>query len=334
MTEKSVWDSIKDAEGIISGAIGIVDKVITTLNGSRSAVCTIANATPGTLRLQGSTHSHGGFKTPAPAGIGPGSAGVFSARDAAWSIGTGTEGSVTYSYQLIGYDTVSLTFGWSVPFVGTNDTWDSRSQVHPRLAVIDQTGNGNEKAEMTYSIIDLGVNLYGSIRRRWEQLAGASGLLGWPTTSESDIPRAPGGRYNKFEHGALHFVDGIVHEMHGAIFTSFENSDLTTNWALVTDETPLPDGQGRCNHFQDWSRRSPGPGTDASIYWHPATGAHPVFGNVRDSFLDQGGEAGHLGYPVADPVQSALRITQQFQGGELSAPRHVLVVEPWSPING
>ncbi|MET3804390.1 uncharacterized protein with LGFP repeats [Nakamurella sp. UYEF19] len=173
---------------------------------------------------------------------------------------------MTSSYQRAGYDTVSLTFGWKVPFAGSNGTWDSRTAAQPRLAVIEQTGNGNEKAEMTYSIIDLGVDLDGAIRGRWEQLGGAARVLGWPTTSEADIPRVPAGRFNNFEHGALHFVDGVVHEMHGEILRSFVNSGLATNWALVTDETPLPDGQGRCNHFQDWSSTSPVPGTDASIY--------------------------------------------------------------------
>ncbi|MET3804391.1 hypothetical protein ABIB25_001386 [Nakamurella sp. UYEF19] len=47
MAEKSALDSIEDAEGIISGAIGAVEKVITTLNGSRSAVCSVRGMRPG-----------------------------------------------------------------------------------------------------------------------------------------------------------------------------------------------------------------------------------------------------------------------------------------------
>ena len=37
-----------------------------------------------------------------------------------------------------------------------------------------------------------------------------------------------------------------------------------------------------------------------SIYWSEATGAHEISGLIRDKWLEKGGHAGFLGYPVTD----------------------------------
>jgi uncharacterized protein with LGFP repeats len=53
-----------------------------------------------------------------------------------------------------------------------------------------------------------------------------------------------------------------------------------------------------------------------SIYWSPATGAHPVVGAVRDLWVSQGWENGRLGYATADmecpPGGGCLQV---FEGG-------------------
>ena len=40
--------------------------------------------------------------------------------------------------------------------------------------------------------------------------------------------------------------------------------------------------------------------SDGTIYVSDATGAHEVHGAVLDTYLDEGGPAGHLGFPVTD----------------------------------
>lgn len=75
----------------------------------------------------------------------------------------------------------------------------------------------------------------------------------------------------------------------------------------ITDETGCPDGIGRYNHFER-----------GSIYWSPTTGAHIVYGAIRDRWAAMGWEKSYLGYPLSDeqPFDEGGRATQ-FQGGQI-----------------
>ena len=313
----SAYESLKDAATITTDWFSLAKNIIATLNGSRSVVCTIVNATPGHLLLEASDHAHGGFSTAAPAAVDPHSPGLFGSQSKSWSIGTGTEGWVRYTYRLQGYEAVSLTFGWDDPFVGDNSSSTSRSAVHPRLVVINEAGAGNEKADIRFSIIDLGIDLYGVIRDKWEQLGAQNSALGWPSTSEADLAGIPGARFNLFDHGAIHYRNGKAFEIHGAIFGHLAASALTHAWFAATDETIAPDGEGRYNHFFDWTSGDPGDTPNSSIYWHPQTGAFLVAGEFRSQWAAQGWENGQLGYPTSDPTMTVYGLVQQFQGGQL-----------------
>ncbi|SED28345.1 LGFP repeat-containing protein [Streptomyces sp. 2112.3] len=74
----------------------------------------------------------------------------------------------------------------------------------------------------------------------------------------------------------------------------------------VTDEMTTPDGRGRYTHFQN-----------GSIYWSAATGAHPVWGAVRDKWQAMGWETSALGYPKSDELKNAdgKGVRQEFEGG-------------------
>lgn len=56
-----------------------------------------------------------------------------------------------------------------------------------------------------------------------------------------------------------------------------------------------------------------------SIYWSPDTGAHEVHGLILQRWLQLGGEAGYLGYPVSDELDTYDRAgrVSKFKGGEL-----------------
>jgi uncharacterized protein with LGFP repeats len=58
-----------------------------------------------------------------------------------------------------------------------------------------------------------------------------------------------------------------------------------------TAVTPCPDGEGFFRHFRG-----------GSIYWHPATGAHEVHGEIRAKWASLGWERGLLGYPTTDQM--------------------------------
>ncbi|WP_457099409.1 LGFP repeat-containing protein [Microbacterium sp. P5_E9] len=75
----------------------------------------------------------------------------------------------------------------------------------------------------------------------------------------------------------------------------------------ITDETGTPDGVGRYNHFQG-----------GSIYWTPSSGAHVVYGAIRDRWEAIGWEQSYLGYPLSDEeaFDEGGRVSQ-FQGGQV-----------------
>ncbi|MFF3002272.1 hypothetical protein ACFVTF_05615 [Kitasatospora sp. NPDC057940] len=74
----------------------------------------------------------------------------------------------------------------------------------------------------------------------------------------------------------------------------------------TSGEGITPDGRGRFTVFHG-----------GSIYWTPTTGAHPVWGLIRDKWAASGWERGKLGYPLTDeltnPDNRGKR--QQFEGG-------------------
>lgn len=328
----SAFTSFKDAADISGSYVKLIKDVVTTLNGSRSVVCSIINASPGRLLLETSEHAHGGFSVGAPAIIEAHALGAFGSQSDSWSVGTGTEGWVRYTYELPGYPAVSFTFNWDDPFLGENSSSVSRSAVQPQLVLMSTTGAGNEKADMRWTLIDVGVDLYGVIRDHWEQTGAQAGPLGWPTSSEADLPGVPGARFSRFDHGVVHYRDGHAFEVHGAIAEALASTPTTRGWLAGTDELSTPDGVGRFNHFHDESH---GPGTDldASIYWHPATGAHPVSGRIRKQWAAQGWEGGPLGYPVGDTLTTeVLGPVQEFQGGSLAEVAGPLAVEVMTEI--
>ncbi|WP_208903074.1 DUF2599 domain-containing protein [Streptomyces incarnatus] len=99
-------------------------------------------------------------------------------------------------------------------------------------------------------------------------------------------------------------------EVGGAILTKY--NELGGEGGVLgcptSGELTTPDGRGRYNTFDH-----------GSIYWTSTTGAHPVWGAIRDKWSDMGWEAGKLGYPVSDeltnPDSEGKR--QQFEGGTM-----------------
>lgn len=78
----------------------------------------------------------------------------------------------------------------------------------------------------------------------------------------------------------------------------------------TTDELSTPRGPGRYNHFDG-----------GSIYWSPSTGAHFVYGAIRDLWASMAWEQGPLGLPTSDEtdvpgVPGARR--NSFEGGEIT----------------
>ncbi|WP_436786729.1 LGFP repeat-containing protein [Yinghuangia sp. YIM S10712] len=149
--------------------------------------------------------------------------------------------------------------------------------------------------------------IHGGIRDKWAQLRWEKGPLGYPVTDELTAPDGRG-KYTHFQRGSIYWTPETgAHEIHGSIrdrwaAMGWERSPLGYP---VTDEMVTPDGRGRYTHFQY-----------GSIYWTLETGAHEVYGSIRNTWAAQGWERGQLGYPTHGEYTPAPgQRRSDFQGG-------------------
>ncbi|MFE3289576.1 alpha/beta hydrolase-fold protein [Rhodococcus sp. NPDC059234] len=124
-------------------------------------------------------------------------------------------------------------------------------------------------------------------------VANANPWLGGCVTGEYGIA---GGVAQDYRNGRVFFSPGtgaqVVAGMIGGAYQGAGGPAGPLGFP-TTSESQAPDGRGRFNHFQN-----------GSIYWTPQTGAHPVWGAIRDEWSRQGWERGPLGYPVADEMNT------------------------------
>jgi uncharacterized protein with LGFP repeats len=157
----------------------------------------------------------------------------------------------------------------------------------------------------------------GAIRGRWASLGWERSRLGYPVTDELATPDRRG-RYTHFQGGSIYWSPSTgAWQVGGAIRArwadlGWENSALGYP---VTNELATPDRRGRYTHFQG-----------GSIYWTPATGAHPVLAETRAEWAALGWETSRLGYPVTGTARTPDRsgTYQHFQSGSIY----------WSPSTG
>nr|WP_228768952.1 hypothetical protein [Mycolicibacterium malmesburyense] len=74
----------------------------------------------------------------------------------------------------------------------------------------------------------------------------------------------------------------------------------------TTSEEAAPNG-GRFNTFDG-----------GAIYWTPETGAHIVWGGIREAWEGDGGAGGQLGYPTSDEQTVPGGWQQEFQHGTVA----------------
>lgn len=288
--------------------------MIINLNTARSVVITVANNTSKDLVLLSTNHSHGDFSSVSPAGVIPKqTAGVFGSQSTAGSVLTGTEGSATYQVE----GAITFTVRWDDPYAGDNSSSQSLDGPNHNLyRGISTTGAGNQKASMRYDIFEINTHnhrIVGAILDKWAATGWSAGSLGFPTTDEAGTPDGVG-RFNDFDGGSIFWrpePEVGAHEVHGAIAQRWNQIGREQFGYPVTDETVTPDGIGRFNHF----RKFAAPGGDSSIYWTPATGAHEVFGAIRDKWASMGWERSSLGYPIDAEGPAGAGRLQHFQHG-------------------
>lgn len=129
---------------------------------------------------------------------------------------------------------------------------------------------------------------------------GGPGKWGNPVTAEANAAR--GGKFQKFSrntsfywhplvsNGKANQVGGLIRDKWGSL--NWENGVLRYP---KTNEGSAPRHNGAFNHFEG-----------GSIYWSPNTGAHTVWGVIRDEWASRGWEGSYVqtgpvvGYPTSD----------------------------------
>lgn len=125
----------------VADAVQIIQNMVATINPKHSVDITVYNYSSD-ITLQKATENiaHGtyGSDLPSPQ-IPPGQADNFIAVDASWSIGTGTEGRITYyAVDSNGFDAgFTFTVYWDNPFWGENK---GNASLAPSQSA-DNTGN-------------------------------------------------------------------------------------------------------------------------------------------------------------------------------------------------
>ncbi|TDC89859.1 PKD domain-containing protein [Saccharopolyspora aridisoli] len=150
--------------------------------------------------------------------------------------------------------------------------------------------------------------VWGAIREQWSRLGWEAGPIGYPTTDETATPDRIG-RFNHFSKASsIYWTPQTgAHGIWGAIRDKWSR----IGWEAgpvgypTTDESITPDQVGRYNHFSK----------AGSIYWTPQTGAHEVYGRIRERWVALGWERSYLGYPTTGEFSVAGGRQNNFQHG-------------------
>ncbi|EHR53304.1 glucose/sorbosone dehydrogenase [Saccharomonospora marina XMU15] len=158
--------------------------------------------------------------------------------------------------------------------------------------------DGSSERVRTFEMADADVvltALYSTpVAQRYASDPDVRSVLGEPTGPEV----IEGGVYYRtYENGRLYWTQPAgTHEVHGPLADKYVG--LGAHRALgapTTDQRTTPDGAGRYNHFEGRTV-----GLPASVYWTPETGAHGIWGAIRQRWAALGWERGPLGYPTTD----------------------------------
>lgn len=123
--------------------------------------------------------------------------------------------------------------------------------------------------------------------KKYAQIGYEKSILGYPITNEVKIRNE--GTYQRFQKGNMYYTPRHGSKLvYGAIFekwgeTDYENGPLGYP---ITDELVTTDEKGRYNEFEF-----------GTVYWSAKTGAHEVYGLIRDAFLRAGG-VDTVGFPT------------------------------------
>ena len=123
--------------------------------------------------------------------------------------------------------------------------------------------------------------------KKYSQVGYEKSVLGYPITNEVKI--RDNGTYQRFQKGNIYYTPKYGSKLvYGSIFNRWGELDYEKGplGYPITDELTASDGKGHYNEFET-----------GTIYWSAKTGAHEVYGLIRDAFKNAGGLE-KVGYPT------------------------------------
>jgi len=96
-----------------------------------------------------------------------------------------------------------------------------------------------EKCSIYWSSKTGAFEVYGSISKKYNQLGGPLGQLGFPTSGEMDIPKENGSRYNTFQNGTITW------------FKSWKNTFVSYPFDIFLDRIKVRDADADFAFFKD-----------------------------------------------------------------------------------
>jgi hypothetical protein len=141
------------------------------------------------------------------------------------------------------------------------------------------------------------IAVVGAINEKWMAMGGAGGKLRQPVANEKPTFDNVG-RSQQFQGGIISWhPDTGAHVVWGLIGEHWLRLGAEKFGYPITDELPTGNRRGLHNHFRALQLPNH---PEASIFWSKTTGAHAVFGAIRDRWAQLGWDGGKLGFPTSD----------------------------------
>ncbi|WP_448617629.1 N-acetylmuramoyl-L-alanine amidase [Geodermatophilus sp. URMC 65] len=304
----------------------------------------------------GGTAGYLGFPTTNEGPVGTGASARFQGGDLFWSPTTSTRivrGDILAAYHAAGGPTGYLGFplssdaptpdgrGYFVRFQGGDiywsqatgarivrgsikDTWLAAGGVTSFFGfpVTDDTATGKgafvrfQGGDVYWSPTTGTHIVRGDILAAYHAAGGATGSLGFPTTSDAPTPDGRG-YFVRFQGGDIYWsqATGARILVLGSIRRTWLAAGGTAGYLGFPTTNEGPVGTGASARFQG-----------GDLFWSPTTSTRIVRGDILAAYHAAGGPTGYLGFPLSSDARTAdgRGYVVRFRGGDIW----------WSPSTG
>jgi uncharacterized protein with LGFP repeats len=141
------------------------------------------------------------------------------------------------------------------------------------------------------------ITVVGAIGEKWRAMGAGTSALKQPVANEQPTFDNVG-RSQQFQGGIISWHPSTgAHVVWGLIGKLWLQLGREQFGYPITDELPTGNRRGLYNHFRAMQLPNR---PESSIFWSKTTGAHVVYGAIRDRWARLGWERSKLGFPIAD----------------------------------